>query len=89
MGAAVAGIVADLVWSNSIRGDWGSQSHWTVDAYVALLAAYVAASLVAVALAIRVGSRRWSIASALLGVVAVGVALIGIFAVAFSREPFL
>ena len=89
MGAAVAGIVADFVWSNSIRGDWGSQSHWSVDAYLALLAAYVAASLVAVALALRMRSRRWSIASILLSIVAIGVALVGIFAVALSREPFL
>jgi hypothetical membrane protein len=89
MGAAVAGIVADLVWSSSIHGDWGSQSHGTVDAYLALLSVYVAASLVAVAAAVRLRSRRWSIASILLSVVAVGVALVGIFAVALSREPFL
>jgi len=89
MGAAVGGIAADLAWSNSIRGDWGSQGRWSVDAYLALLAAYVAASLVAVVLALRLRSRRWTTASILLSVAAVGLALLGVFAVALSREPFL
>ena len=89
MGAAVAGIAADLAWSSSIRGDWGSQGHGTVDAYFALLAAYVATSLAAVVLAVRMRSRRWSVASILLSVVAVGIALLGVLAVALSREPFL
>src|SRR5712691_6936950 len=89
MGAAVAGIAADLAWSSSIRGDWGSQGQGSVDAYLALLAAYVATSLAAVVLAVRMRSRRWSMASILLSVVAVGIVLLGVFAVALSREPFL
>jgi hypothetical protein len=89
MGVAVAGIAADLVWSSSIHGDWGAQSRGSVGGYLALLAAYVATSLVAFVLAVRVRSRRWSIASILLSVVAVGIALFGVFAVALSREPFL
>jgi hypothetical protein len=83
------GIAADLEWSNSIRGDWGSQDQVSVDAYLALLAAYVAASLAAVVMAVRMRSRRWSMASILLSVVAVGIALLGVFAVVLSREPFL
>jgi hypothetical protein len=89
MGAVVAGIAADLAWSSSIHGDWGAQSQRSVDGYLALLAAYVATSLAAVALTVRMRSRRWSIASILLSVVAVGIALLGVFAVALSREPFL
>jgi hypothetical protein len=88
-GAVVAGIAADLAWSSSIHGDWGAQSRGTVDGYLALLAAYVATSLGAVVLSLRMRSRRWSIASILLSVVAVGIALLGVFAVALSREPFL
>jgi hypothetical protein len=88
-GAVVAGIAADLAWSSSIHGDWGSQGQGSVDGYLALLAAYVAASLAVVVLALRMRSRRWSIASILLSVVAVGIALLGVFAVALSREPFL
>jgi hypothetical protein len=88
-GAVVAGIAADLTWSNSIRGDWGSQGQASVDAYLALLAAYVATSLAVVVMAVRMRSRRWSMASILLSVVAVGIALLGVFAVVLSREPFL
>ncbi len=89
MAAAVAGIVADLIWGNSISGDWAAQPNGTVYGYLALLVAYVASSLAAVVLSTRLHSRRWTVTSIALSVIALGIALLGIFAVALSREPFL
>jgi len=89
IGVAIAGIVADLAWSNSINGDWDSQSSASVVVYFVLLALYVAAAVGAFVAALRSRSRGWIVGSLVLAVFAVGLALIGVFGVAFSRGPFI
>ena len=89
MGAAVAGVAADLAWSASIAGDWDAQSHASVVGYCVLLGAYTTAVVAASVVAARSHSRGWTVASLLLAVVVVAIALIGLFGVALSRGPII
>ena len=76
MGTGIAGIVADLAWSNAIDGDWDSQSTGSVVAYYALLVLYSAAAIGAAVAALRSRSRGRIVGSLVL-------------AVALSHDPFV
>jgi len=89
MGAAVAGVAADLAWSASIAGDWDAQSRGSVVGYCVLIGVYTAAAVAAVIVAARSRARGWIVASVGLAVVVVAIALIGLFGVALSRGPFI
>jgi hypothetical protein len=91
MGAAVAGVAADLAWSASIAGDWDAQSRGSVVGYCVLIGVYTAAAVAAVIVAARsrARAREWIVASVGLAVVVVAIALIGLFGVALSRGPFI